>query len=125
MQFPRLLRNRGNGMQRVSSDAGSWREAPERFFFPSAPRQNRRGEHRSSAITHHVNRRTANGRPYGCNLSASVKKQDFHLIRPVCALGTFPSRGRLEKAFSFLAVWFFDKVKKASPKACLFKDMRV
>ena len=34
------------------------------------------------------------------------KKKDFHLIRPVCALDTFPSRGRLEKALSFLAVWF-------------------
>ena len=39
------------------------------------------------------------------------KTQDFHLIRPVCALGTFPSRGRLEKAFPFLAVWFFDSLR--------------
>ena len=34
----------------------------------------------------------------------------FHLIRPVCALGTFPSRGRLEKAFPFLTVYFFDRL---------------
>ena len=42
----------------------------------------------------------------------SIKKQDFHLIRPVCALGTFPSRGRLVDAFSFLAFCFFDSFKK-------------
>ncbi len=42
----------------------------------------------------------------------SIKKQDFHLIRPVCALGTFPSRGRLLDAFSFLAFCFFDSFKK-------------
>ena len=40
-----------------------------------------------------------------------IEKQDFHLIRPVCALGTFPSRGRLEKALSFLTLWFFDRLK--------------
>ena len=40
----------------------------------------------------------------------SIKKQDFHLIRPVCALGTFPSRGRHEKAFAFLAGWFFHAI---------------
>ena len=32
------------------------------------------------------------------------KTQDFHLIRPVCALGTFPSRGRLEKALSIFVM---------------------
>ena len=42
----------------------------------------------------------------------SIKKQDFHLIRPVCALDTFPSRGRLVNAFSFLAFCFFDSFKK-------------
>ncbi|MBP3623450.1 MAG: hypothetical protein J6J19_05220, partial [Oscillospiraceae bacterium] len=31
-----------------------------------------------------------------------TKTQAFHLIRPVCALGTFPTRGRLEKRLSFL-----------------------
>ena len=41
----------------------------------------------------------------------SIKRQDFHLIRPVCALGTFPSRGRLEIAFLFLEVWFFDSLR--------------
>ena len=40
-----------------------------------------------------------------------TKTQDFHLIRPVCALGTFPSRGRLEKVLLFLALWFFDSLK--------------
>ena len=41
------------------------------------------------------------------------KTQDFHLIRPVFALGTFPSRGRLEKAFLFLVLWFFDSLSLA------------
>ena len=34
------------------------------------------------------------------------KKQDFHLIRPVCALGTFPSRGRLERRVSLFSCQF-------------------
>ena len=50
--------------------------------------------------------------PTGATLPLPSKTQDFHLIRPVCALGTFPSRGRLEKAFPFLALWFFDSLKK-------------
>ena len=46
--------------------------------------------------------------PTGASFPLPSKTQDFHLIRPVCALGTFPSRGRLAEAFSFLAVQFFD-----------------
>ena len=42
--------------------------------------------------------------------------QDFHLIRPVCALGTFPSRGRLANAFPFLALWFFDSLRGGKRK---------
>ena len=46
--------------------------------------------------------------------------QDFHLILPVCALGTFPSRGRLANAFLFLALWFFDSLKAfPSPRGTL------
>ena len=41
-----------------------------------------------------------------------TKTQAFHLIRPVFALGTFPSRGRLEEAFSFLVVQFFDRLTR-------------
>ena len=48
----------------------------------------------------------------GKKAETSIKKQDFHLIRPVCALDTFPSRGRLVNAFSFLAFCFFDSFKK-------------
>ena len=44
--------------------------------------------------------------PTGATLPLPSKTQVFHLIRPVCALGTFPSRGRLEMVFFFLAVWF-------------------
>ena len=40
------------------------------------------------------------------------KTQGFHLIRPVFALGTFPSRGRPAKAFSILGMWFFDRLKR-------------
>ena len=44
--------------------------------------------------------------PTGATLPLPSKTQDFHLIRPVCTLGTFPSRGRLENAFLFLVLWF-------------------
>ena len=50
--------------------------------------------------------------PTGATLPLPSKKKNFHLIRPVCALGTFPSRGRLENAFLFLVLWFFDSLKK-------------
>ena len=36
------------------------------------------------------------GEPLGALLPFPAKTQHFHLIHPVCALGTFPSRGRLE-----------------------------
>ena len=49
--------------------------------------------------------------PTGATLPLPSKTQDFHLIRPVYALGTFPSRGRLANAFLFLVMWFFDSVK--------------
>ena len=39
------------------------------------------------------------------------KTQEFHLFRPVYALGTFPSRGRLGDALSLLVVQFFDSLR--------------
>ena len=54
--------------------------------------------------------------PTGATLPLPSKKKNFHLIRPVCALGTFPSRGRLEKAFLFLVLWFFDSLSLAPAK---------
>ena len=59
--------------------------------------------------------------PTGATLPLPSKTQDFHLIRPVCALGTFPSRGRLENAFLFLVLWFLTVSKEARlrNKACL------
>ena len=50
----------------------------------------------------------------GKNHKLPSQTQDFHLIRPVCALGTFPSRGRLANAFSFFVSWFFDRLKNSS-----------
>ena len=60
--FPGSYANGGNEMQRVSSDAGSWREAPERFpLLHSSPllitssqaplHQHRRGGHWPSACS--------------------------------------------------------------------------
>ena len=64
------------------------------------------------------------GRPMAAPTAASLllpaETQHFHLIRPVCALGTFPSRGRLEKAFSILGMWFFDRLKKSAVADCGF-----
>ena len=45
--------------------------------------------------------------PTGATLLIPSKPRNFHLIRPVCALGTFPSRGRLAKVFCFFAMEFF------------------
>ena len=42
----------------------------------------------------------------------------FHLIRPVCALGTFTSRGRLEKVFPFFDIRFFDSLEKHPHRGC-------
>ena len=50
--------------------------------------------------------------PTGATLPLPSKTQAFHLIRPVCALGTFPSRGRLAKRFPFYDMWFFDSLIK-------------
>ena len=46
------------------------------------------------------------------------EKQGFHLIRPVCALGTFPSRGRLEKALFFLTLLFVDRLAASGALTC-------
>ena len=40
-----------------------------------------------------------------------TETQNYHLIRPVYALGTFPSRGRLGDALSLLVVQFFDSLR--------------
>ena len=57
--------------------------------------------------------------PTGATLPLPSKTQDFHLIRPVCALGTFPSRGRLAEAFPFLAEWLFDKLQNSQLRSKL------
>ena len=71
----------------------------------------RRGEHRPQNTANETGGRPM-AAPTGATLPLPSKKKNFHLIRPVCALGTFPSRGRLAKAFLFLALWFFDSLKK-------------
>ena len=78
----------------------SWRAAPERGYSPHFADQR--------PITY-VSPETM-AAPTGATLPLPSKTQDFHLIRPVCALGTFPSRGRLANAFPFLALWFFDSL---------------
>ena len=45
--------------------------------------------------------------PTGATLLLPAEKQHFHLIRPVCAPGAFPSRGRHEDAFSLRKESFF------------------
>ena len=73
----------------------------------------RRGEHRSSAKHSQRNRRTTQWPPLRVQpCRFRQKTQDFHLIRPVFALGTFPSRGRLANAFLFLELWFFDSLTR-------------
>ena len=74
----------------------SWRAAPERGYSPHFADQR--------PVTY-VSPETM-AAPTGATLPLPSKTQDFHLIRPVCALGTFPSRGRLANAFPFLALWF-------------------
>ena len=89
----------------------SWRAAPERGYSPHFADQ--------QPVTY-VSPETM-AAPTGATLPLPSKTQDFHLIRPVFALGTFPSRGRLENAFLFLVLWFLTVSKEARlrNKACL------
>ena len=74
----------------------SWRAAPERGYSPPFADQ--------QPVTY-VSPETM-AAPTGATLPLPSQAQDFHLIRPVFALGTFPSRGRLENVFLFLVLWF-------------------
>ena len=69
----------------------------------------RRGEHRSSAKYSRFQQADGQWPPLRMQACCFRQKtQDFHLIRPVCALGTFPSRGRQEgRIFSPLLPYIF------------------
>ena len=69
--FPGTYGNRGNGMQRVSSDA------TESFVSPAHSIRTVGASIARPQKTAGSNRRTANGRPYGCKLAASVKNAGF------------------------------------------------
>ena len=86
----------------------SWRAAPERGYSLHFAEQR--------PVTY-VSPETM-AASTGATLPLPSKTQDFHLIRPVRALGTFPSRGRLANAFLFLVLWFFDSLKKVCFSCC-------
>ena len=74
----------------------SWRAAPERGYSPHFADQRH--------VTHVSPEAMA--APTDAGLLLPSKTRDFHRIR-LASLGTFPLRGRLEKAIFFLALCFF------------------